>query len=55
VWAEAFGGCRHETMGEIDEERIDIEEMRSATHGYVERELGSSSGDAVPSEGRRAS
>lgn len=51
--AEAFGGCRHETMGEIDEERIDI--VRSTTHGYVERELGSDSGDTVSSEGRRAS
>lgn len=55
VWAEAFGGCRHETMGEIDEQRIDVEEIRAAARVHVEREIMLASEGGMPSERGRAS
>ncbi len=36
AWAEAYGGCRHESVGEVDERRIEGETVRSATAAYMD-------------------
>ena len=37
AWAEAYAGCRHESLGEIDERRSDREAVRAATTPHLER------------------
>jgi hypothetical protein len=37
AWAEAFGGCRHESRGEVDEERDQRDALMEATRPYLER------------------
>jgi hypothetical protein len=36
VWAEAFGGCRHESVGEVDEERDARKSNVAATRSYLD-------------------
>lgn len=38
-WAEAFGGCRHESLGEVDESRDDREARLAASRPYLERAI----------------
>ncbi|TMC01060.1 MAG: hypothetical protein E6J41_33630 [Chloroflexi bacterium] len=40
AWAEAFGGCRHESVGEVDEERDVREAMLEAATPYLDRVTG---------------
>lgn len=39
TWAEAFGGCRHESVGEVDEERASAADSVAAAQPYVRRTL----------------
>ncbi len=36
AWAEAYGGCHHESVGEVDEERDVRETNLAATRPYLE-------------------
>ena len=36
AWAEAFGGCRHESVGEVDEQRDVLEALLEATQPYLD-------------------
>jgi hypothetical protein len=36
AWAEAFGGCRHESMGEVDEERDEKDRLLLATRRFLD-------------------
>jgi len=36
AWAEAFGGCHHESVGEVDEKRDVRETNLGATRAYLE-------------------
>jgi len=36
AWAEAFGGCRHESLGEVDEERDQKEQLLLVTRRYLD-------------------
>ena len=40
AWAEAIGGCRHESLGEVDEQRDVREMLLLASHAYVDRVIG---------------
>jgi hypothetical protein len=40
AWAEAFGGCRHESLGEVDEERDEKAARLEATRPYLGRIIG---------------
>jgi hypothetical protein len=39
AWAEAYGGCRHESVGEVDEERDVREDNLAATRPHLERTI----------------
>ena len=43
AWAEAFGGCRHESVGEVDEQRDVREALLEAARPYLDRIIGPSS------------
>lgn len=40
VWAESFGGCRHESLSEVDERRDEHMARLTATRPYLARLLG---------------
>jgi hypothetical protein len=40
AWAEAYGGCRHESLGEVDEQRDGREARLAATLPYLDRVAG---------------
>jgi hypothetical protein len=42
AWAEAFGGCRHESVGEVDEQRDVREALLEAARPYLDRIIGPS-------------
>jgi hypothetical protein len=42
AWAEAFGGCRHESLGEVDEERDVREALLEGARPYLDRIIGPS-------------
>lgn len=42
AWAEAFGGCRHESLGEVDEERDEKDRLLDAARPFLERLSGTS-------------
>lgn len=42
AWAEAFGGCRHESLGEVDEERDARDARLAASEVYVLRAVADS-------------
>ncbi len=37
AWADAFGGCRHESLGEVDEQRDVKDALMEATRPYLDR------------------
>ena len=44
VWAEAFGGCRHESIGEVDEERDEKDALLLATRRFLDSFVGTTGG-----------
>ena len=40
AWAEAYAGCRHESLGEVDERRTDRDRERDAARPFLKRALG---------------
>ena len=40
AWADAFGGCRHASMGEVDEQRSGHDAKVEASRQFVERAVG---------------
>lgn len=40
AWADAFGGCRHASMGEVDEQRSGYGAKVEASRPFVERAVG---------------
>ncbi len=49
AWAEAYGGCRHESLGEVDEKRDVRETNLALSRPYLERTIE----DLVPSSPSR--
>jgi hypothetical protein len=47
AWAEAYGGCRHESSGEVDEGRVDLQAEQEATRGYLERAMNPKPSESV--------
>ncbi len=39
AWAEAYGGCRHESVGEVDEKRDVREENLAAARPHLDRTI----------------
>jgi len=44
AWTDAFGGCRHESLGEVDEERDEKDRLLLATRRYLDSFTGMSDG-----------
>lgn len=39
AWAEAYAGCHHESLGELDERRTDRDAERTAARPFLDRAL----------------
>jgi hypothetical protein len=48
AWAEAYGGCRHESLGEVDERRDEREARLAATRPYLDRAIEEANARAGP-------
>ena len=44
VWAESYGGCRHESLSEVDERRDGQEARLTAARPYLDKLMGAGDG-----------